>query len=278
MHKNCLLVLSCLLLPLTASAAPRSLEMAPPAQAASGEDPCADVGGRGNDDHARHCETREETLPAGALAVDAGPNGGIRVEGWDQNDIQLQAIVVAHAHSEERARALAAEVEVETAGNRVRANGPARSGGEGWSVSYRVHVPRQNDLELDANNGGISISGVGGTMRFKTQNGGVHLTDLSGSVRGRAQNGGLNVSLAGQTWEGEGLDVETTNGGVTLAIPEAYNARLETRTVNRGFHTDFPLTVQGELNTRHGLTTTLGTGGAPVRVRTTNGGVRIKQR
>lgn len=63
-----------------------------------------------------------------------------------------------------------------------------------------------------------------------------------------------------------------------LAIPQTYNARLETRTVTGGFRTELPLTVQGELDTRHGLTTTLGTGGAPVRVRTTNGGVVIKRR
>lgn len=196
MHTPCLLALSCLLLPFTASAAPpRPLEIALPVQAAGDEDPCADVDGWGNGDQARHCETREATLPAGPLAVDAGPNGGIHVEGWDQDDIQVLAIVTTHAHAEERARALASEVDVQTAGNRVRADGPSRSGGEGWSVSYRIHVPRQNDLDLEAHNGGVSIAGVGGTIRFKTRNGGVRLADLSGSVRGRAQNGGLNVSL-----------------------------------------------------------------------------------
>jgi hypothetical protein len=275
MHMSCLLALSCLLLPLTASAAP--LEMARPAQPAVDDDPCAEMRDW-DDDGARHCETRQETLSAGPLAVDAGPNGGIQVEGWDQTGIQVLAIVTAHADSEERARALASEVDVQTAGNRVRASGPSGLDDEGWSVSYRIRVPRQNDLELDANNGGISITGVGGTIQFKTQNGGVHLVDLSGSVRGRAQNGGLNVSLGGQTWDGEGLDVETTNGGIMLAIPETYNAQLETRTVNGGFRTDLPMTVQGELNTRHGLTTTLGAGGAPLRLRTTNGGVNIKRR
>jgi hypothetical protein len=38
------------------------------------------------------------------------------------------------------------------------------------------------------------------------------------------------------------------------------------------------VTVQGELSSRRGITTTLGSGGAPVRVRTTNGGVRINRR
>ena len=61
------------------------------------------------------------------------------------------------------------------------------------------------------------------------------------------RNGGLNVTLSGDRWDGEGLDVETSNGGVTVTIPDGYNAELETRTVNGGLRIDFPITVQGEL-------------------------------
>jgi hypothetical protein len=106
----------------------------------------------------------------------------------------------------------------------------------------------------------------------------VRLTDLGGDVRGQTRNGGLNVVLNGSRWEGAGLDVETTNGGVTLAIPDGYNADLTTRTVNGSFRTDFPMTIQGELSPRRGISTTLGSGGPPVRVRTTNGGLKINKR
>jgi DUF4097 and DUF4098 domain-containing protein YvlB len=138
-------------------------------------------------------------------------------------------------------------------------------------------VPRRNDLDLSATNGGITIIGVTGNVRFGTTNGGVKLQDLGGRVNGETRNGGLNVVLTGSRWDGDGLDVETSNGGVTLEIPSDYNAELETRTVNGGLNIDFPITVQGELTGRRGLTTTLGSGGPPVRVRTTNGGVRIRR-
>lgn len=48
--------------------------------------------------------------------------------------------------------------------------------------------------------------------------------------------------------------------------------------MNGGFRTEFPITLQGELTTRRGITTRLGSGGAPLRIRTTNGGVRITKR
>jgi hypothetical protein len=242
----------------------------------SGTDPCRDRGR--DDDYFRHCEVREETMAAGPLTVDAGRNGGIQVEGWDRNDIRVIAIVNTHARNENDARQLASGVQIQTGSGRVASVGPQTSGREGWSVSFRISVPRRNDLDLKANNGGVSITGVHGTIRFATSNGGVKLTDLAGDVRGETHNGGLNVALGGSQWEGAGLDVETTNGGVTLMIPDGYNADLTTRTVNGGFRTELPITVQGELKSRGGVSTTLGSGGPPVNVRTTNGGLRINRR
>ena len=107
-------------------------------------------------------------------------------------------------------------------------------------------------------------------------NGGVHLTDVAGDVQGSTTNGGLHIELTGSSWDGEGLDVETTNGGVTIRVPEDYSARLETGTVNGGIDLDFPVTVQGRIGRR--LTTTLGDGGPTIRAFTTNGGVRVTRR
>jgi putative adhesin len=241
------------------------------------DDPCRNAS-RDRDDYYQHCEVREESMAAGPLTVDAGTNGGIRVEGWDQNAIRVQATVQASARDEARARELAQSVQVLVGGGRVTANGPSTDRREWWSVSYRINVPRHNDLDLRANNGGITIGGVGGNIKFDTNNGGVRLSDLAGMVRGETHNGGLTVVLGGRQWDGDGLDVETTNGGVTLSIPDGYNAQLETRTVNGGFRFDYPLTIQGELAANRGITTTLGSGGAPIRVRTTNGGLRINRR
>jgi hypothetical protein len=239
-------------------------------------DPCRDGGW--DDDYYRACDVREYTLPAGPLTVDAGRNGGIRVAGWDRNEILVQAIVTASARREEDARQLASQVQVQAGGGRVSSSGPETTGRQWWSVSYRINVPRRNDLELNANNGGISIADVNATIRFDTTNGGVDLRGLGGDVRGETRNGGLKVALDGDRWDGTGLDVQTSNGGVTLSVPDGYNAELTTRTVNGGFRSDIPMTLQGELSPRRGIQTTLGSGGAPVSVRTTNGGVRVNRR
>jgi len=246
-------------------------------QVGSDADPCRD-NNWGDRDYERHCEVRDSTMPAGPLNVDAGQNGGVSIEGWDRNEIRVRAIVQTSAREASDARTLAGQVQVQAGGGRVYATGPDSGSRQWWSVSYRINVPRKNDLDLRASNGGITIVGVAGNMRFDTTNGGVRLQDVGGRVNGETRNGGLNVTLSGSRWDGEGLDVETSNGGVNLAIPDGYNAELETRTVNGGLRIDFPITVQGELTSRRGLSTTLGSGGPLVRVRTTNGGVTIKRR
>jgi hypothetical protein len=244
----------------------------------SSTDPCDSSRNSGSDNYEQFCEVRDQTMGAGPLTVDAGMNGGIQVEGWDRNEIRVQSIVRANAQSQARAKELASAVQIQVGGGRVSASGPDSDRREWWSVSYRISVPRKNDLDLTAHNGGITINGVAGNLRFDTDNGGVKLSDLAGNVRGSTTNGGLTVALNGRGWDGDGIDVTTTNGGVTLAIPEGYNAQLEARTSNGGFRTDYPLTITGELNMRRGINTTLGSGGAPVRVRTTNGGVKIDRR
>lgn len=228
-------------------------------------------GGRGQD---RFCLAFEaEFDDPRAVSIDGGMNGGVTVEGWARDVVEVRAKVWANARSERRAEEIARAVEVHMDRGRLSADGPDTGRRESWGVSWEVMVPHATDLDIETFNGGIGVTGVSGRIRFEALNGGVHLSEVGGDVRGKTTNGGLSIELGGSTWQGEGLDVQTTNGGVTIRVPENYSARLETGTVNGGIHIDFPVMVRGRIGRR--LTTTLGEGGATVRAMTTNGGVRI---
>lgn len=235
---------------------------------------CADSGR--SDDRASYCEVREDTIGgANPLDVDAGANGGIRIHGWDRGDVLVRARIVGYANSDADARRVVAGVRIETAGGQIRAGG-ADTGDSHWSVSFEVQVPRTALITLHTHNGGISIDDFHGTAKFNGQNGGVSLTHVGGDIRGETTNGGLNIDLSGDRWDGAGLDVETRNGGIRLAMPDGYSAELETGTTNGRVSIDFPIAVQGTIG-RH-LTTTLGAGGAKIRAVTTNGGVSVRRR
>lgn len=232
-----------------------------------------DWGGRDQD---RHCEVLTARVAStGSLDVDAGANGGVRVDAWGNGDVGIRAKVWANASTEERARELAEQVLIRFEGGRLRADGPQTGRRESWGVSYEIQAPARTDLDLHTRNGGIEVAGISGTLRFDASNGGVHLTGVGGDVQGATRNGGLHIELDGDRWDGRGLDARTTNGGVTLRIPEGYSAELEAGTVNGGFDIDFPVTVRGRIGRE--LRTTLGDGGPTIRAVTTNGGVRIQR-
>lgn len=254
------------------------MALAAPLAAAQGRqaNPCDGAGGS-QGGRATHCEVREQTVAfPGQLNVDAGPNGGVAVHGWNRGDVSIKAKVVATADTEAAARALAGQVQVLAEGGRIRSQGPRIEDGSGWSVSFDLMVPMQAALDLRTTNGGISIENVQGELTFRTTNGGITLKNVNGNVRGATSNGGVHVDLDGSGWIGEGLDVETRNGGVRLAVPEGYSAHLEAGTNNGGLSANFPVTTEGEW--RRAVNTDLGSGGAPLRLRTVNGGISISRR
>ena len=225
---------------------------------------------------ATHCEIQEQTIASsGALTVDARKNGGISMKGWDRNEVLVRARVQTSAPTQAEADAIAKQIRVQTAGARIVAEGPEMRENYHWSVSYEIFVPRRSDLSLQTYNGGLVISDVNGRIEFTALNGGVVLRRVGGHVKGSTTNGGLVVELSGDRWDGEALDVRTTNGGIVMSVPENYSAHLETGTVNGNLSIDFPVTVQGRI-TRE-LAVNLGGGGPTVRAMTTNGGVKIKR-
>lgn len=233
----------------------------------------------GQDDRENFCEVRVSGFRPGrgVIAIEPGTNGGVSIVGWDGDSVSVHARIRSSAPDFDDARSLARDVEISRRGNTVTADGPETGRREHWSVQFVVYVPHDSDLDIETHNGPLSVRDVNGRMDLQTHNGPLSISAVAGDVRARAVNGPLSVDLVGRRWVGEGLDAETSNGPVTLRIPEDYSARLETGTVNGPFHSDIPLTVtfRGRLN-RH-LNVTLGQGGAPVRVVTTNGPVSIRR-
>ena len=223
-----------------------------------------------------NCQMREQTIPGGGqLSIDGRQNGGVSVKGWDQNQVLVRARVETRAPSAREAESLAGQVRIETGGGRIFAQGPDGERDYQWHVSYEVFVPRRSDVKVETHNGGIAFNEVNGRLEFTAVNGGVVLRRVGGTVRGSTTNGGLVIDLAGDHWDGETLDVRTTNGGVVMNVPDNYSAFIETGTVNGSVDVDFPVTVQGRITKQ--LSFNVGAGGATVKAMTTNGGVKVRK-
>jgi len=236
----------------------------------------------GNDDRARFCEERTMGWRAQAgltLTVDASPNGGVSVTGWDRDSVAVLVKVQTQGDDDAEARDIARQIRIVNENGSLRADGPSMRRHSSWSVSFEIMAPRRVDLSLDTQNGPLEIENVMGRIRLSAQNGPLSIQDAAGDVQARAQNGPLRVGLTGTRWDGAGLDAETQNGPLVLEVPDGYNAQLETGTINGPMDIGFPIMVQGRIGMggRRRITTTLGTGGATIRAVTTNGPAVIRK-
>ncbi len=234
---------------------------------------CNDRNSR-NDRLVGHCEMKEQTLgaPRGAIVINPGMNGGVSVKGWSRGDVLVRARIETWGETEADAQGLVSQIRTSSGAGQIQAEGPEMDKRHNWSVTYEVFVPNQSDVQAKAHNGGIHISDVRGKIEFEATNGGVTLQRLAGDVHGRTANGGLNIELAGDRWDGGGMDVATVNGGVKMDVPSNYSAHFETSTVNGAVSLDLP-SVQGHATQQASFD--VGRGGATIKVVTTNGGVKI---
>lgn len=213
--------------------------------------------------------------PEGGWTIDGGDNGSIKLSGSGTGEAWVCATIYAWGENEKAARALARRVKVVADERGVRSEGPSQGKRARWTVAYHIFLPRDTDVEVRTVNGPISVEGLRSSANLQTENGPISISKSGGDIRGRTTNGPLAVTLQGARWSGRGLDLESTNGPVTVTVPQNFSAELEFGTTNGPMAFDFPITVQGRVSKT--IKTTLGSGGPPIRVYTENGPATLQR-
>ena len=234
-------------------------------------------------------------------------NGAIQVEGWDRDRVELHVVKKVRASSRERAEEAMRffDVLIESTPEylRVETSKPKREGGiTGWlrnasteyQASYELRVPRHviidantvngrvtltdlnGDVDADTTNGSIHMSRVAGRTSASTTNGSIQVHEARGSVSASTTNGRIRVGLLDVTPNAD-MSFSTTNGSVELELPSDIRTHLEARTTNGGISTDFDVHVDRKRSVKSIDAAINGGGDSRVKVRTTNGGIRIHE-
>src|SRR6266567_2952657 len=113
----------------------------------------------------------------------------------------------------------------------------------------------------------------GGSFELQNVNGNIEVFESGGSVHAHTTNGNVHLELA-HLQDKTGATAETTNGSLVLAVPSDMQANVEARCLNGNFYSELPITMESTQRPRemHGK---LGRGGAPINLRTVNGGIRV---
>lgn len=199
-------------------------------------------------------------------------NGPVEVQGWDRDVVEVHAVKTAKRNDADLDR-VTIQVAAKPQSVSVTTHYPQDEGVE-VAVEYVIHVPHSAHVEhVGTINGTLVVVGVSTVDDLHTVNGNIEVYDGGGSVHAHTTNGNIHLELAhfrGST----GASAETTNGSLLVALPSNTSAELETRCLNGNFLSEMPVAMESTLRPRemHGR---LGKGGAPIKLSTINGGIRV---
>ncbi|MGZ7032807.1 MAG: DUF4097 family beta strand repeat-containing protein [Thermoanaerobaculia bacterium] len=234
-------------------------------------------------------ETFDRTFDVrpGALVLLSNVNGKITIHSSNEPRVVVHAEKRVESRDSDAARHAMTEMTIEATptdgGVRIVTHEPRSAEGGFWSfllgdnvntsVTYDVIVPRTMDLDISDVNGMIAATEVSGKLRLETTNGKIDLARCSGTVDASTTNGGIRAELV-QVTAGRELNFETTNGRITLIVPQSLAADIDAGTTNGSITTDLAVTTKSfDSNTLRGA---VNGGGPKVRLRTTNGGIEIR--
>jgi hypothetical protein len=243
-------------------------------------------------------------------------DGSIEIRSWDRPDVLVVIEKRAATQSEAAAiEVMSAQdgnrvsVEVKRERNAVGWHWFA-----GGSARLVVSVPASADVSARSGDGSIALEGVNGTIALRSGDGSIRATRSSGKVsvttgdgsinldrvdgvleattgdggvsvtgkltglRARSGDGGITIRAQPGSSASSDWDVTSGDGSVTLEIPEDFSADVDVRTGDGGITLDgvSVTNTTGEIS-RSAVRGRLGSGGRPLRVRTSDGSITLRR-
>ena len=153
-------------------------------------------------------EERFPAKPGEKLTIQLESGGNIDIEGWDRDEVLVQARIVGPVGTDIRRT---------SDGVRIVASAQHRKG-ERTSVRLSVRVPGRFDIDIESRGGSVEIDGIEGEIRGETMGGELVLQNLRGSLDFETFGG--NVKLLDSDVDGRvtslggNLYLKNVNGNV----------------------------------------------------------------
>src|SRR5436190_4034628 len=232
-------------------------------------------------------------------------NGSVEIAGWDQETVDISG--TKYGATPEARDGIKIDISHAPDAVTIRTIRPSERRNVG--ARYIMRAPRRAQLDrVVTSNGALRVNDLTGAVRVKTSNGSLKVFNLTGSFDGGTSNGSVDLenikgdcsvktsngrvkahaiqgAFDASTSNGSvdaavdelrpgGVRVSTSNGGITLRLARAVNARLMARTSNASISTDFDLSTHG-VRDKHHLEGTIGSGGPVIDLSTSNGGIHV---
>lgn len=245
---------------------------------------------------------REFPLTAGARMVLENLNGPVTIETTKGAVAEIVVVRTARREADLHAKELRMEQRPgELWIGNVRGQWTAFSRSPQVRERLTARIPEQVNLVARGLNGRMEVGGLLGSLETSGVNGKMQVGTLKGSLVVRGHNGGLDVEQVeagvevrgtnGSVDLGLGPELRSTpgasgppiefhgnNGSVTLRFAGEVHADLVAKGTNGGIRIDLPGpdgSLIGRVRSGGKVEQRLGSGGAPIELRGTNGAIRL---
>jgi DUF4097 and DUF4098 domain-containing protein YvlB len=183
-------------------------------------------------------------------------------------------------------------LDLKTSGGGIRVDdikGTVRAGTSGGSLSFgNIDGP----IFGKTSGGSIRLEGCNGSADVRTSGGSIHLGRVQGNVTAHTSGGGIDVAeatgIVDASTSGGSIHVSlseqpkgncrfsTSGGGISVALNDKIGVNVDASTSGGRVSTDFPVTVQGEID-KHHLRAEINGGGPSMVLRTSGGNIHLKR-
>lgn len=199
--------------------------------------------------------TRRETRRfnyGGTVTLIAAPRGSVTVEGWSRNEVELTANIELKGPTEAELDQLAAvnnfvfdedmnHLSILTTGTHDRAymkrtakNFPKKLLNMPWKIDYRLRVPVNTDLEVNAGHGEVKLSGVEGALRVSATESDTALTLTGGTLSTTVTAGSITLTIPARSWRGSGADIRIASGTINIDLPAGFSGDIDADVLRTG--------------------------------------------
>lgn len=231
---------------------------------------------------------KSETVEFGAggtVSVIGAPQGSIRIEGWNKNQVEIQAEVEMQAETEADLAELArvngfaidddfGHIRITSVGThdknymkRVAKKFPKRLLGLPFKIDYVIKVPNFTDLAVDGGIGDFSLTNVEGLIRVNYLETNAQMNLAGGMVVATIGKGDVTIVIPNRSWRGRSVDVQLVSGNLTAQLPINLNAHLDAQVLRNGKIENLITTLKPRDRTKfsdRAVAAQAGNGGAPM--------------
>ena len=199
--------------------------------------------------------TRRETRRfayGGTVTLIGAPRGSVTVEGWSRNEVEIVADIELKGPTEADLDQLALvntfvfdedlnHLSVLTTGThdrifmkRAAKNFPKKLLNLPWKIDYRLRVPANTDLEINAGHGPVKLLGVEGAMRVSATESETALTLSGGVVSATVTAGAITLTVPSRSWRGSGADIRIASGTINVDLPPGFSGDIDAEVLRNG--------------------------------------------